>query len=404
MFSTKTVLLIGIVLFIATSFTVLTVSSRNALPDNGIENIAIALISPFQMAVSASFAWCSGIWRVYFATVSAGNENIELKKELALAMGAQNRCMELELENSRLRSFIDFNNASENVFIAAKVIGRDPSPWFQTLMINKGSGDGLIKGLPVLVSEGVVGRIETVSENFSRVLLITDRNSAVDALVQSSRARGIVQGNNTDQCLFKYALRKDEIVQGDIIVSSGLDQVFPKGLRIGKVLDIQKENSDLFQMIIIKTFVNFDKLEEVLVASVPDIPIKNSESEDNKIEDSKIDISEDDSENLSDKPGLSSQKQASSNSIKRSSQSQDSAINSDNVPAKKNDPARQNVPAKKNDPARQNVSAKKNDPARQNVSAKKNVPNRENDPAKEIKKSVKNSSSKPAKPSKKEEQ
>ncbi|MBF0229717.1 MAG: rod shape-determining protein MreC [Desulfamplus sp.] len=269
MFSRKTAFLIGIVLFVATTFTILTVSSRNSLTENGVKRIAISLISPFQMAVSASFRWCADIWYIYFASVSAGEENIELKRQLAIAMASQNRCKELELENSRLRRFIDFDDVSDHVFIAAKVIGRDPSPWFQTLMINKGGRDGIVKGLPVLVSEGVVGKTVEVSEKFSRVLLITDRNSAVDALVQSSRARGIVQGNNTDRCLFKYALRKDEIMQGDIIISSGLDQVFPKGLRIGEVLEIKKDNSDLFQMIFIKTFVDFDKLEEVLVSSKP---------------------------------------------------------------------------------------------------------------------------------------
>lgn len=275
MFSRKTAFLIGIVLFVATTFTILTVSSRNSLSDNGVERIVISFLSPFQMMVSASFAWCNDIWRVYFATVDAGEENSDLKRQLALTLALQNQCRELELENSRLRQFIDFNNASQNVLIAAKVIGRDPSPWFQTLMINKGGGDGLVKGLPVLVSEGVVGQIVDVFENSSRVLLIIDRNSAVDALVQSSRARGIVQGNNTDQCLFKYALRKDAIMPGDIIISSGLDQVFPKGLRIGEVLGVNKDNSDLFQMIQIKTFVDFDKLEEVLVSSTPEVPAEN---------------------------------------------------------------------------------------------------------------------------------
>ncbi|HKK90112.1 MAG TPA: rod shape-determining protein MreC, partial [Desulfobacteraceae bacterium] len=139
-------------------------------------------------------------------------------------------------------------------------------PWFRTIMIGKGSRDGLAKGLPVLVSEGIVGQIVSVSEKYSRVLLITDRNSAVDALVQTSRSRGIVKGDNTDRCFFKYALRKVPIEKGDIIVSSGLDQVFPKGLRIGKVVQEKKERSRLFQTITVKTFVNFDKLEEVLVS------------------------------------------------------------------------------------------------------------------------------------------
>jgi rod shape-determining protein MreC len=117
----------------------------------------------------------------------------------------------------------------------------------------------------VLVSEGIVGQIIKVAAHYSRVLLITDRNSAVDALVQNSRVRGMVKGNNENQCSFVYALRKDEVKQGELIISSGLDQVFPKGLKIGRVTNVTKVHSQLFQNITLETSVDFDKIEEVLV-------------------------------------------------------------------------------------------------------------------------------------------
>ncbi len=265
MFSKKVFFLIGVFFFIAANFTILAISSREELPKNSIERLSISLIAPFQMMVSRTVIWSENIWGSYFATVSAIKDNAEYKKKLAFTMEAMNRCQELELENQRLRNFINFKNPLNDILIAAKVIGRDPSPWFKTIMIDKGGIDGLSKGLPVLVSEGVVGQIVNVSERYSRVLLITDRNSSVDALVQNSRARGMVKGNNSEQCLFKYALRKDVILPGAIIVSSGLDDVFPKGLRIGEVIDVKKEDSQLFQKILIKTCVDFDKLEEVLV-------------------------------------------------------------------------------------------------------------------------------------------
>jgi rod shape-determining protein MreC len=132
-------------------------------------------------------------------------------------------------------------------------------------MIDKGSTHGLEKTAPVIVSEGIVGQIVTVASHFSRVLLITDRNSAVDALVQNTRARGMVKGGNDNTCVFVYALRKDDIQPGETIVSSGLDQIFPKGLKIGRILDVKKEHSQLFQDIVIQTSVDFDTLEEVLV-------------------------------------------------------------------------------------------------------------------------------------------
>jgi rod shape-determining protein MreC len=149
--------------------------------------------------------------------------------------------------------------------VAAQIIARDPSPWFKTVMIDKGEQDGLVKGSPVLVSEGIVGQIIEVAKNYSRVLLITDTNSAVDALVQNSRVRGIVKGNNEDSCSFVYALRKDEVKEGEMLISSGLDEVFPKGLKIGRILNVTKVHSQLFQDITIETSVDFDKIEEVLV-------------------------------------------------------------------------------------------------------------------------------------------
>ncbi len=256
---------IGAILFIAANFTFLTISSKGALPETGIERITISLISPFQMMVSRTIVFTERVWENYFSIVSAAQENSVLKKKLSQAMEKQNHYRELELENKRLRKFFNFQASVGDTFFVASVIGRDPSPWFKTIMIDKGMKDGLVKGLPVLVSEGIVGQIVRVSKNYSRVLLITDRSSAVDALVQDSRVRGIIRGNNTEDCIFKYVLRKDKIKPGDVIVSSGLDRVFPKGLRIGTVLNVEKNNSRLFQKVVVKTFVDFDTLEEVLV-------------------------------------------------------------------------------------------------------------------------------------------
>ncbi len=259
------IILIGVGVFIAVTFTVITMTSRQSLPVSGLERLAIAITSPFQFMVTRTIGSTESVWRTYFATVLAVEENQKLKQKLARATEIQNRYEELELENARLKKFVNFTGSVPATYVAAQVIARDPSPWFKTIMIDKGESDGLVKGSPVLVSEGIVGQIIKVSRTFSRVLLITDRNSAVDALVQNTRVRGMVKGNNEDTCSFVYALRKDEVKPGEMIVSSGLDQVFPKGLKIGKILDVKKVHSQLFQDIIIETSVDFDKLEEVLV-------------------------------------------------------------------------------------------------------------------------------------------
>ena len=255
----------GVALFIAVNFTVITMTSRHSLPVSSIERLAISLTSPFQLMVTQTIGFTESIWRTYFMAVLAVEENGELKALLSQAMETKNRYEELEQENSRLKKFVDFTSSVPDTYVAAQVIARDPSPWFKTIIIDKGDAHGVIKGFPVLVSEGIVGQIINVSANSSRVLLITDRNSAVDALVQNTRVRGMVKGNNMDKCTFVYALRKDEIKPGEMIVSSGLDQVFPKGLKIGRILDVKTTHSQLFQDITIETSVDFDKLEDVLV-------------------------------------------------------------------------------------------------------------------------------------------
>ena len=265
MFSRRIMMIVGVGFFIAVALTVIAMSSRETLPAGGVERISITLTSPFQFVASRIIGFTESVWQTYFSCVLAVEENQVLRRELSQAQQTANRCKELELENIRLKKFVNFQSSVPASYVAAQVIARDPSPWFKTMMIDKGEKDGVVKGLPVLVSEGIVGQVIKVSGHFSRVLLITDRNSAVDALIQDTRVRGMVKGNNKDTCSFVYTLRKDQVQPGQTIVSSGLDQVFPKGLRIGTVLDVKKNHSQLFQDIIIKTAVDFDRLEEVLV-------------------------------------------------------------------------------------------------------------------------------------------
>jgi len=265
MFSRKLFIVVGIALFIAINFIVISLSSRDSLPVNGIERLFISIASPVQHTVTKSIHYIQNIWNTYFLSVLAVQENIQLKEQLGNAREIKNQYEELKLENIRLKRFVNFTGQVPDTYVAAQIIARDPSPWFKTVMIDKGSNDGLSKGNPVLVSEGIVGKIVKVAAKSSRVLLIIDRNSSVDALVQNSRVRGIVKGNNQDNCSFVFTLRKDQVKLDEMIISSGLDQIFPKGLQIGRVLKVTKGHSRLFQNITIKTTVDFDKIEEVLV-------------------------------------------------------------------------------------------------------------------------------------------
>jgi hypothetical protein len=119
--------------------------------------------------------------------------------------------------------------------------------------------------MAVVCADGVVGRIASVSPHASRVLLISDHNSGVDALVQRTRARGILEGTLSGMASLKYVKPSEGLEVGDLVVTSGLDGIFPKGLRLGRVVGVTRRESGLFQLAEVVPFVDFSKLEEALI-------------------------------------------------------------------------------------------------------------------------------------------
>jgi len=265
MFSRKTVMIVGLVVAIMVNIIVLSLSTRHNQKAYVSGRFALALVAPFQEAVTRSIRFCENIWRHYFFLVATAEENERLKRQLGWAVERNNQLTEVELSNLRLRELLNFRKSMPGRYMAAEIIGRDPSAWFKTAVIDKGAADGLRRGLPVVVAEGVVGQITEVAAHHSKVLLIIDQNSAVDALVQRTRARGIIEGKSADQCALKYVLRKNDVKVGDAVVSSGLDGVYPKGLQVGYVSGVIRRNSGIFQEVTVSPFVDFEKLEEVLV-------------------------------------------------------------------------------------------------------------------------------------------
>ncbi|MBU1162806.1 MAG: rod shape-determining protein MreC [Proteobacteria bacterium] len=268
MFSKKMVMIVGAVVLIVVNIIILSVNSSR-YSSYGSGRIAIFFIAPLQKTVTQSVQFLKNIWSHYFFLVSVAKENDNLKKAINHAIDKNNKYREIEISNFRLRNLLNFRKTITNRVIVAKVIGRDRSPWFKTIIIDKGKSDGVEKGLPVVVPEGIAGQIIDVSYNYSKVLLIIDQNSAVDVLVQRTRDRGLVKGQSDGRCLANYVLRKHDIKVGDTVISSGLDGVFPKGLRVGYVSEIVKRNSGMFQEVTVTPYIDFEKLEEILVVLDP---------------------------------------------------------------------------------------------------------------------------------------
>jgi rod shape-determining protein MreC len=260
MFSKKMVLIIGVIVLIAVNIILLSAFNRRYISYYRPGRIAISLIAPFQKASISSIRFVRDIWRHYFFVVNIAKENETYQKELNKAFEDNIQLKELKLSNSRLRNLLNFEKTITDRVLSAEVIGKDPSPWFKTVLIDKGKNDGVETGMAVVVPKGIAGQVTDVSSNYSKVLLIIDHNSAVDALVQNDRARGIIKGGSEGQCSFKYVLRKHDIESGDIVVSSGLDGVFPKGLAVGYVSKVIKPKSGIFQEVTVTPYVDFEKL------------------------------------------------------------------------------------------------------------------------------------------------
>ncbi len=268
MFSKKMVMIVGVVVLIAINIIILSVASRRP-PSYGPGPVAISIIAPFQEVITRSIRFVKGIWSHYFFLVKTAKENENYKKALSLAVGKNIKMNELRLSNIRLRSLLNFQKTITNRVLAAEVIGKDPSPWFKTIIIDKGKEDDVEKGMAVVIPEGIVGQVTNVSLHYSQVLLVIDRNSAVDVLVHRTRARGLIKGESAERCLLQYVLRKYDVKVGDTVISSGLDGVFPKGLAVGQVSAVIKRTSGIFQEVSVTPFVDFEKLEEVLVILNP---------------------------------------------------------------------------------------------------------------------------------------
>lgn len=260
-------MILVVILLIAATIILLAALNRNKNAATG--GLAISVTAPSQNLVTRSLKFLRNTWRHYFMLVSVVQENERLKKELGQAVAQIDDQKELTYSNDRLRRLLNFKKGVTRRFVSAEVVALDPSPWYKTIIIDKGKTDGLAKGLPVVVSEGVVGQIVSVSDNYAKVLLLLDRNSAADALIQGVRARGVIQGTGTNQLQLVYVLRKHVVKAGDRIITSGLDGVFPKGLTIGSVIAVKSSQAGIFQSINVMPAVDFVKLEEVLVLLTP---------------------------------------------------------------------------------------------------------------------------------------
>ena len=229
------------------------------------EQFFIEITAPFQKLIKQTTNMTRDFWLNYFYLVNLRNENRQLKGNVDSLRMENSRYQELLATHERLKELLQFKQAINWPVLAAQVIGLDPTGWFKSIIIDKGEGAGVKLNMPVVNAYGVVGRIVSVSPGYAKVLLIIDQNSAVDCLVQRSRDRGMLKGLSTGTCKLDYVGKSDYVAIEDTVVTSGLGGVFPRGLPVGKVLNVREVSGELFKDIEVMPAVDFSKLEEVLV-------------------------------------------------------------------------------------------------------------------------------------------
>ena len=229
--------------------------------------IVLEAIAPVQKALSFSIASVKDDWSRYIFLVGIVEENKNLKKEIEELKAVLISYQESYQEAKRLRKLLSLSDDYKYQFISARVIGREQAALSRVILIDKGSSDGLKNGMPVVAPPGLIGRLIDVSWHVSRVLLFIDENSNIDAIVQRNRTQGIISGAGSSGLIFKYISKTQDVKEGDVIVSAGMGGVFPKGMLIGQVIHVDKQDASLFLKINVAPFADLSKLEEILILS-----------------------------------------------------------------------------------------------------------------------------------------
>ncbi|HEU5394399.1 MAG TPA: rod shape-determining protein MreC [Candidatus Methylomirabilis sp.] len=259
----RTVIL-SVALLVSFLFMTLQVRERGPLVDL-VERGLVVTVTPFLKLYAAVTGTSSRLWANYVDLRSVRAENLRLQEEAAALREEVRRLAEAGQESARLRRLLDLPESREFDLVTAQVIAKDTTNWFKTILINKGSGAAVRRNLPVIATEGLVGRVVEVMPGTAKVQLLTDPVSSVGALLQEQRVTGLVTGDRGQTATVKYLPLMAEVRVGDAVLTSGMGGIFPKGILIGTVTAIHRKSGALFQEAAIQPSVDFGRMEEVLV-------------------------------------------------------------------------------------------------------------------------------------------
>ena len=257
-----------LLLVVAVCLLLLTVQTRG-VSGGGAADVLSLVTTPFQIVIVKLHRAGTSIWSEYVDWQSARRENVGLRAENERLRVHSVQVQETQLENQRLRRLLALQERLPLRTLPGEIIGREAGGWVRSVTVNRGIGDGVAPQTPVIVPEGLVGRIVRVRLGNSVIQLVNDPASTVGAIVQRTRTVGLAEGDPSGTVRFKFMARDGaSIAPGDLVVTSG-GTVFPKGLPVGRVASIEDKGSALFHFAILVPSVDFARLEEVLLLTGP---------------------------------------------------------------------------------------------------------------------------------------
>jgi rod shape-determining protein MreC len=258
---------IFVIALLAIPFSVFFVKAKKGRDLNVLDRAIIFAIAPAEKLITLAAFGAIEAWDGYVALRNVREENVQLRRENLKARQLEQQAAELKLENERLRHLLDFVDKQVAMrLMIARVVAVGASPHSHTLRIARGSDDGVVKGAPVIAPDGIVGIVSQLTGSYADVQLIVSPLSAVPAVSQRTRSRSTVKGTgDISRCKLTYALRTDDLQEGDILVTAGGPGFFPHGLRVGRVVNVAKKPHGLFLDAEVIPAVDFARLDEVAV-------------------------------------------------------------------------------------------------------------------------------------------
>ena len=251
------------------------VNSRTGVPV--LESVTFGVFAQAQRGFSTGILNARRIWGKYVWLRGVQAENADLRRQLETVQVQYQERRALADRARSLEELLALRDRSNLETVAAEIIAASASPDFRTLTIDKGATQGIKSNMAVIASDGVVGRIVVPSRGAAKVQMLIDRNAAAGALIERSRAQGIALGGGDERLRLEYVSETSDVVVGDLVVTSGIDGIYPKGFTIGQVESVEK-NGPAYRRITVKPAVKFSALESVLVVLTP-TPVNQPEEQ-----------------------------------------------------------------------------------------------------------------------------